>query len=262
MPLAKQMVIHGDWMDDGLQLGWRQDDGQRRLGADVGLWRGRVFPGGNGGPVVPTVHLGWGQGPWQVDGFAAWLKPERRGSSVSSNAGHSHGAPECNATLKDVACFTGRSTLAGASVAWAGAQSAMALPVMLTASGWLREESGNLESANGLGQYSARNRGVWLQAMWDVSKQWQTGLRLERAWATQTLSGPGASLLATETGLSAYQPASRQTVLLAWQPTAGLTVSAELGRDRAAILQGQGSRPVNFAVLRLVARTDWWSRPR
>ncbi len=264
MPLAKQMATHGDWMDDGLQLGWRQDTGQRRLSADVGLWRGRVFPGGmssggDSGPVVPTVHLGWGQGPWQVDGFAAWLKPERRGSSVSATAGHSHTAPECNAALKDVACFTGRSTLAGASVVWAGSQSPMALPVTLTASGWLRDEKGSLESANGLGQYRAQNRGVWLQALWDVAPRWQTGVRLERAWTTQSLTGPGASLLATETGLSAYQPATRQTVLLAWQPSDRITLSAELGRERAAAAQGVGSSTVNFAALRLVARTDWLS---
>lgn len=269
MPLAKQMATHGDWMDDGLQLGWRQDTGQRRLSADVGLWAGRVFPGGDSGPVVPTLHLGWGQGPWQVDGFAAWLKPERRGSSINlstnANAAHSHTAPECNAALKDVACFTGLSTLAGASVVWAGAQSPVAWPLTLTASGWLRDERGSLESANGLGQYRAQNRGLWLQALWDVAPRWQTGVRLERAWTTQSLTGPGATLLASETGLSAYQPASRQTVLLAWSPNPGLTLSAELGRERAATpsgtATGTGSRAVNFAVLRLVARTEWLSAP-
>lgn len=261
MPLAKQMTTHGDWMDDGLQLGWRQDDGRRRLSADVGLWRGRVFPGGASGPLVPTVHVGWGQGPWQVDGFAAWLKPERRGSSTNlstnATAGHSHTAPECNAALKDVACFSGRSTLAGASVVWAGAQAPVAWPVTLTASGWLRDERGSLESANGLGQHRAQHRGLWLQVLWDVAPGWQTGARLERAWATQRLTGPGASLLASETGLSAYQPASRQTVMLAWQPNPRITLSAELGRERAAAPQGLGSRTVNFAALRLVARTDW-----
>lgn len=267
MPLAKQMATHGDWMDDGLQLGWRQDTGLRRLSADVGLWRGRVFPGGDSGPVVPTLHLGWGQGPWQVDGFAAWLKPERRGSSINlstnANAGHSHTAPECNAALKEVACFTGRSTLAGASVVWAGAQSPVAWPLTLTASGWLRDERGSLESANGLGQFRAQNRGLWLQALWDVAPRWQTGVRLERAWTTQSLTGPGASLLASETGLSAYQPASRQAAVLAWSPNPHISLSAELGRERAATppstATGTGSRAVNFAVLRLTARTDWLS---
>ena len=92
-----------------------------------------------------------------------------------------------------------------------------------------------------------------------MAPRWQTGVRLERAWTTQSLSGPGASLLATETGLSAYQPATRQTVLLAWQPNERITLSAELGRERAAAAQGVGSSTVNFAALRLVARTDWLS---
>ena len=256
MPLAKQATLHGDWVDDGVQLGWRQDNGQRRLSADVGLWKGQVFPGSGNGPVVPTAHLGWGEGPWQIDGFAAWLQPEQRGSTVSSTAGHSHLAPVCNAALKDVACFTGRSTLAGASVVWMGAQSPLALPVTLTASGWLRHENGSLESANGLGQYRARNQGLWLQALWDVAPQWQTGLRLERAWATQSLGGPGASLLAAETGLAAYQPASRHTALLTFAPNPTVNLSAEVGRERAAAPQDSSSRSVNFVLLRLTARTD------
>jgi hypothetical protein len=262
MPLAKHLATHGDWVDDGVQLGWRQDDGQRRLSADFGLWRGRVFPGGSGGSVVPTLHLGWGQGPWQVDGFAARLQPERRGSRLQSQAGHSHAAPECNATLTEVACFSGRSTLAGLSGVWAGAVSSLGWPVTVTATGWLRDESGRLESANGLAQHRAQNRGVWGQVLWDVSTTWQTGVRLERAWATQRLSGPGASLVAQETGLAAQRPAQRHSVLLAWSPDPRLTLSAEWGRERGAVAPAAGApagaRSVEFALLRLTARTDGW----
>ena len=82
----------------------------------------------------------------------------------------------------------------------------LAWPVTLTVNGWLRDERGSLESANGLGQYCAQNRGLWLQALWDIAPHWQTGLRLRRAWASQSLSGPGATLLARETGLTAHQP--------------------------------------------------------
>lgn len=265
MPLAKQMATHGDWMDDGLQLGWRQNTGAEgasgRWSADAGLWRGRVFPGGATGPLVPTLHLGWGQGPWQLDGFAAGLQPEQRGSTTSANAGHSHTAPVCTPSFKDVACFSGRSTLAGGSVVWAGAQSPLAWPITLTASGWLRDEAGQLESANGSATYRAQNRGGWLQALWDVAPRWQVGARLERATTAQSLNGPGASLLATETGLAAYQPASRQVALLAWVPTPQLSLSMELGRERGAAATGTGSQAVNFAVLRLQARTDWLSAP-
>lgn len=251
MPLAKQMATHGNWLDDGLQLGWRQDNGQRRLSADAGLWRGRVFPGGDSGPVVPTLHLGWGQGPWQVDGFAAWLKPERRGSSVSATAGHSHTAANCNGALREVACFSGRTTLAGASVVWAGAKTPVAWPVTVTASGWLRHEKGSLESANGLGAYRAQNRGLWMQVLWALAPRWQTGVRSERAWSTQSLIGPGASLLATETGAWAYHPVLRHTALLAWTPQSHLTVSAELGRERGVAAVGDGVQRASYAVLRV-----------
>ena len=259
MPLAKQVALNGDWIDDGLQLGWRQDGSAGRFSADAGLWRGQVFPGGQGASPVPSVHAGWAQGPWALDGWAASLRPTQRGSLVNSLAGHTHSAPVCTAGLKDVVCFAGRSTVAGASVVWQGAQSPLAWPLTLTASGWLRNEHGSLESANGLAAYSARNRGSWLQGMWSLGSQWQTGLRLERAWATQSLTGAGASLVAAETGLAAYQPASRQTILLAWSPRPDLSLGLELGRERAVHPTTAGSTTARFAMLRLVASTSWLS---
>jgi hypothetical protein len=259
MPLAKQVALNGDWIDDGLQLGWRQDGSAGRFSADAGLWRGQVFPGGQGASPVPSVHAGWAQGPWALDGWATSLRPTQRGSLVNSLAGHTHSAPVCTAGLKDVVCFAGRSTVAGASVVWQGAQSPLAWPLTLTASGWLRNEHGSLESANGLAAYSARNRGSWLQGMWSFDSQWQTGLRLERAWATQSLTGAGASLVAAETGLAAYQPASRQTILLAWSPRPNLSLGLELGRERAAHPTTAGSTTARFAMLRLVASTSWLS---
>ena len=259
MPLAKQVALNGDWIDDGLQLGWRQDGSAGRFSADVGLWRGQVFPGGQGASPVPSVHAGWAQGPWALDGWATSLRPTQRGSLVNSLAGHSHSAPVCTAGLKDVVCFAGRSTVAGASVVWQGAQSPLAWPLTLTASGWLRNEHGSLESANGLAAYSARNRGSWLQGMWSLGSQWQTGLRLERAWATQSLTGAGASLVAAETGLAAYQPSSRQTALQAWSPRPDLRLGLELGRERAAHPTATGPTTARFALLRLVASTSWLS---
>jgi hypothetical protein len=259
MPLAKQMAVQEDWIDDGVQLGWRMDAPAGRFSVDAGLWRGRVFPGGSGGPLVPSIHLGWGQGPWQLDGWAARLKPEGRGSTTSSNAGHTHTLPVCDGALKDVACFSGRSTLAGASAVWSGARSALSLPVTLTAAGWLRDESGQLESANSLASYSAQNRGIWLEAMWAFRPQWEAGVRLERAWTAQSLSGAGTTLLAAETGLSAYQPATRQMAVLSWSPRPQVTVSMEAGRERAAAPSGSGTSAVSVALLRVVAHTDWLS---
>jgi hypothetical protein len=266
MPLAKQVALNGDWIDDGLQLGWRQDDTRGRFSADVGLWRGRVFPGGEGASPVPSAHLGWAQRPWALDAWVATFGPERRGSLVSSVSGHSHASPVCTPNLSAVVCMAGRSTVAGASAVWQGARSGVSWPLTVTASGWLRQEHGSLESANGLGRYSAQNQGGWVQGVWDwsaLNTRWQTGFRLERVGATQSLTGAGATLVAADAGLSAYQPATRQAAMVAWLPRPNLRFSLEVGRERggdAAAASGVAS--VRFAMLRLVAQTDWLSGSR
>ena len=99
MPLAKQMATHGDWMDDGLQLGWRQDTGQRRLSADVGLWAGRVFPGGvspaAGAPFGGSAFGACGAGPSPAGrstrggfgrGGCAWMRASALSMSPDSSS--------------------------------------------------------------------------------------------------------------------------------------------------------------------------------
>ncbi|MDD2547344.1 MAG: hypothetical protein PHI55_13845 [Burkholderiaceae bacterium] len=260
MPLAKQMALNGDWIDDGLELGWRQEGPQGRFSADLGLWKARVFPGGEGAGPVPSIHLGWAQGPWAIDGWAARFTPTQRGSLVRSHIGHSHAAPECTAQLRQVVCFGGASTVAGASAVWRGAQSALEWPLTLTASGWLRDERGSLESANGLADYQARNRGAWVQGLWAWAPGWETGARLERAWSTQVLQGPGATLIAKETELAAYRPAQRAGAVLAWQIHPKARLSAEWGREQAA--GGPSERgTTSYALLRLVVRPPTQARP-
>ena len=127
---------------------------------------------------------------------------------VNSQSGHTHASPTCTASLKDVVCFGGHSTVAGASAVWDARRSALQWPLTLTASGWLRQESGTLESTNGLAQYSARLRGTWLQALWTVAPGWDIGLRTERAWTSQRLQGAGASLVAADAGLLAQRAAT------------------------------------------------------
>lgn len=65
--------------------------------------------------------------------------------------------------------------------------------------------------------------------------------------------------MAAETGLAAYQPASRQTILLAWSPRPDLSLGLELGRERAVHPTTAGSTTARFAMLRLVASTSWLS---
>lgn len=249
VPLAARMAINDMWMDDGLQLGWRRDAGASAWRADVGVWRGRFFPGAaDGGSAVPSLHLGWTQSAWAVDAMAARFKPQGRGSAVAGAAGHSHTAPLCDAALSKVVCFSGSSQLAAASVRWNGREAAQPWPVTLTAAGWLRRESGALESANGLADYRGNNQGGWLEAVWQVRPQWELGWRGERLSATHELNGPGASLLAVETQLTAYAPATRHTLMLGYSPADWADIRVEAGRESVA-----GTR-MSFAALRLVLK--------
>lgn len=254
MPLAKQATLNGDWIDDGVELGWRQQGTAGGWRADIGLWRGQVFPGGQGASPVPSVHLGWEQGPWSLDGWLARFTPTERGSLVQSLNGHSHNAPDCAPPLKNRVCFGGASTVAGASAVWDGVRSASGLPWTFTAAGWQRQETGQLESPNGLARYHGRTQGGWLQALWQGHAQWEAGVRLERIWATQSLQGAGASLLALETGVAAYQPAQRIGALLAWKPRPWARMGLEIGEERGV----RASSPANasartpYVMLRLV----------
>lgn len=248
VPLAARMAVNGQWIDDGLQLGWRRDVGTSTWHVDAGLWRGQVFPGAAHGGVVPSLHAGWTHGPWAVDAVAARFELQGRGSAIGGTAGHSHSAPVCDAALSQVACFSGRSQLAAASWRWRGLDAQQPWPVTLTAAGWLRHETGVVESANGLADYRGSNRGGWLEALWHVRPRWELGWRGERLSASHRLNGAGASLLASETQLNTYAPSSRHTLMLGYSPTDWADIRLEAGRESVA-----GTR-VSFAALRLVLK--------
>jgi hypothetical protein len=248
VPLAKRMAVNDDWIDDGVQLGWRREGPDRRLAVDAGLWRGTVFPGAASGSVVPALHAGLATGDWALDGFVARFQPQGRGARVSSlGGGHTHVAPRCDAALTQVLCFDGTADLAGASVRWDSHQ----WPVSASAAGWLRRDSGTLSSANGEARYQGRNLGGWVDAVWRFHPKAEAGVRLERIQAEHTLTGPGATLLASEAGFSVYQPARRAALMLGWSPTDALDLRVEAGREQVA---GTSAR---FVLLRLVARTDF-----
>lgn len=250
MPLAQRMAFDHDWVDDGLQLGWRREAGSMQLRADAGLWRGRAFPGARSGRLVPSVHGGLSRGPWALDAMVASFRPEGRGSAIAGAAGHSHHAPVCDTTLIQVVCFGGSSEVAAASVRWSGREAPHPWPVTLTAAGWLRNDTGTLESANGLVDYRGRNRGGWVEAVWHLAPSVELGWRGEHLRASHALRGSGASLLSTETRLNAYAPATRHALMLGYLPKEGVELRVEAGRESVA-----GTR-VNFAALRLVLRAS------
>lgn len=247
VPLAKRMAVNDDWIDDGLQLGWRREGAGAQWSANAGLWKGQVFPGSASGSVAPALHAGVRRGDWQLDGFAARLEPQGRGAQIGgSNGAHAHSAPVCDAALKQVVCFDGTADLAGTSLRWDSPR----WPVSVSAAGWLRRDSGALYSANGAVSYLGNNRGGWVDAVWRFHPNAELGVRTERLAARHSLTGPGASLLVTEAGFTGYQPASRTSLMMGYSPTDKLELRLETGRETVA---GVAAR---FVALRLVARLD------
>jgi hypothetical protein len=249
VPLAKRMAVNDDWVDDGLQLGWRSAGAADvQWSADAGVWKGQVFPGSSAASAAPALHLGASWGDWRLDGFAARLNPQGRGAQINNaNGAHSHSAPLCDAALKQVICFDGSSDVAGASLRWDSHQ----WPVSVSAAGLVRRDSGSLSSANGSAQYRGNNRGGWVDAVWRFHPRAQVGVRAERIEASHSLNGPGAALLSTEAGFSAYAPMRRNALMLGWRVSDNVDLHLETGRETAL---GSSAR---FSLLRLVVKTDF-----
>lgn len=243
LPLAKQGTLGHDWIDDGLEGTWRTAAADAEVRLDAGVWRGRSWPGGGQGPATLALHAGVVRGDWTLDAFWAHLRPEGRGTRTSgAGAGHSHSAPVCDAALTQVACFTGKAQVAGASARWLSHD----WPLEVTGALLWHRDRGSLESRNGLAAYRGDTAGGWLDLVWTPQADWEAGVRLERLSSRQRLEGAGASLLAAETGLTAYRPANRAALMLGWLPSRQFALRLEAGTESAA-----GQR-VRFAAIRAV----------
>ena len=252
MPLAKQAVTNGDWIDDGAQLKLFRQLADISWTLDFGLWRGRTFPGAAGSRATPSLHVGAKGGGlggnWSLDAFGAQLKPLGRGSRVVSDTGaHSHTAPRCDASLNQIVCFDGHSRISGISMQWDSHR----WPVTVSGAVMWRDEDGLLQSRNGTGQYDASTRGQWLQATWRAAQDWEVGLRHESLSARHQLVGPGAAMVASEAGLSRYAPQRRTTALLGYTFSPWADLRVEGGREVAA------AQTSNFVALRLILQ---WER--
>lgn len=249
-PLAARAVLNEQWIDDGASLAWRQPeaDGLRTL--EAGLWRGRVFPGGPAGPVVPSLrlHAGWGH----VDAHlgAARFEPEARGAAVQSagTVGHLHGTPDCREGLQQKVCFEGRVDLLAASLQWTPDDSAWTLSL----AGLARRERGSLYSPSGDAAIRSTVSGWWADLAWQATPRWTLATRAERLVPRHRLEGIGTTLLAREAGLIDGGPVARLGIALLheWQP--GLQLAVEGGQERH-----RGGR-VSHLALRLVWRQPRW----
>jgi hypothetical protein len=246
-PLIKRAAFEGDWVDDGAQLSWRPAQATFLRAVDLGVWRGRAFPGGGQSRAVPALHLAFGLADTTLDVFAARLRPSGRGTTVSDeSAGHSHTAPDCGTSLSGVVCFDGRVRLLGGSLRWAPDHG----PLSLTAALLSREERGSLYSGSGDTQYRGRTRGGWLDAVWRVAPRWETALRVERLEGVHDVQGPGAALVAQEAGLLPNRAGKRLAWATSFLADTAWKFNAELGTEQR--LSGNH----HYVLLRAV-----WSAP-
>lgn len=248
MPLAKQAAFDGDWIEDGLNLRWR-DSGPSELEVNAGVWRAKAFPGVDEADVAPALHVGGYLGNIRLDGFVARVKPEKRGTAIQqSSDGHSHAAPTCAESLTGLICFDGTSDIAGASARWHAATQ----PFEVSVAGIMRRERGDLYSSIGDTDYSGDTRGGWIEAAWTLRPEWIVLLRSERVVAEHDLTGFGASLIARDAGFLPEPGATtRHALAFAWLPRKDMTLTAEIGSERA---DGDSNA---YVGLRLLWTGDW-----
>ncbi len=233
MPLAKRSAFNGQWIEDGISMKWRPHPaafGWLQT-VDVGLWRGRRFPGAQDGSPIPLLHLRAGFGPIAVDGFVSRLRPEGRGAFIQRQGqGHVHAPPRCDRDLRGFVCFDGTVDLAGASLEWT-------LPVpglRLVGAAIHRRERGLLTSPDGDTRYRGRSTGGWIDLIWAPGRRWELGTRHEWLTANHRLQGIGATRVASQAGLLPYEPSRRTMLLVAYRVSPDLRVGVEGGRESVA----------------------------
>lgn len=245
VPLIKRIVLNDDLMPDGLNLQWQGAEAAALQTVDAGLWRVRSYPGGVGGPLAPLLHLKGALGDVKGDVFVAQMKPQGRATvAASSTAGHTHSLPDCRVSLVGLACFDGRTRLGGASLNWEHAPTHAQLSLAVLA----QFDQGELYSSRGAASYKARVQGGWVDLVLPVAPTWTWGARLERSVATHELVGINASLVAEDAGLLGNHAVARAASMLAWQVKPSITLSAELGTERA----GSAAPASRWAGLRLL----------
>ena len=246
-PLAKRAVLDDRWFDDGLVLAWRRavHDGLREL--EIGVWRGRAFPGAESGSPLPSMRVRFGWDPVDVQLGAARLQPRARGAAARSadSVGHAHGALDCRESLLQRVCFDGTTDVLSASVTWAPE----AFSWSATLAGLTRRERGSFYSTSGDASIESRVDGGWLDLAWRPASSWSVATRLERLVPEHRLEGVGTVLLAREGGLAGAGPVSRATLAVLRELDETLQLSIEAGHERH-----EGGR-VNFVGLRLVWRS-------
>jgi len=237
-PLAYKAFLGGRWNDDGVQLKWiAPTDLLVELGGEAG--RGRGFPASD-----PNKN---GAGAWTLFGHV--------GGDLSTSTAWRAGLSYLNASPRDrsfedggiTQSFSGRSRLwiADFVVKWAPDGNATTTNFKLQGEFFRRAETGDLTFNGMTGDYSSRQSGWYLQAVYQFMPRWRVGYRYDRldhGTVSSGLTDAQAPLLLTD-----YNP-TRNSAMVDWSLSEFSRIRLQLASDksRAGVTDNQALLQVIF----------------
>lgn len=249
-PLVKQAFFNGDWIANGVSVRWERDQSSLPWLKQISIsgWQQDEYPADKSNNSFPVLSVSLNDSSWTFDAYASTLKTSQRKSDLAKTShSHSHDSSGCSVIQENVACFKGRSHIAGASLTWQTPIESL----QLRWAGAIRKEKGQLTSTASLVDYQANSWGGWIEPSWVITPQWEAALRYEWLKGNNTLKGAGASLLARQTRLSPNQGAERSSIIIGWRPEKSWLLTLEGGLEASA---GKDNR---YVALRAV-----WQMPK
>ncbi|NOT81320.1 MAG: hypothetical protein HOP01_01145 [Gallionella sp.] len=229
-PLAMRAAINDSWRADGLRVESVEPSG---LNFGAGLWNNSAFPGApSSGINLAHLRLGWKNARTQIEaGYARADVNAGRPLVTLGSAGHTHTLPSCGAITATRVCFNGHADV----VAVAG-KLTLADTWWLGGEGWLKKESGKLDSIFGTPDYAGTLTGGWLDLGWTPHPQWSVIVRGERVVASHQIAGSNASLIANQAGIADSNRALKSYgIALNWKPAEAHHIALEHHRENVEV---------------------------
>lgn len=208
-PLPYQAFLGGHYGDDGVQLRWvAPTDTFIEVGGEI--LRGQNFPSGGAGHAGAGVKTLFAHFGGDVSDESSWL------AGVSALHSRTEGGEDG---------FTGdlRLLIVDATWKWAPDGNTKDGGIQLRGEYFLEHRDGNYNDAADplLDQpWEGRRRGAYLEGVWRINRQWESGYRYDRLWADD--EGPFAS---------DFDP-GRHSLMLAWRNSEFSLLRLQFSRER------------------------------
>lgn len=233
-PLAYKAMLGGQWKNDGAQAKWlASTDLLIEIGAEIGA--GGAFPSTDRNKNGNTVGALFAHVGGDAGASGSW----RAGLSVLGTSPPDRQYEDVDSLGNNVAnAFSGRSSTWIADAVW---KQEFSHGRNLTVQGeyFRRRETGDLAfDVNGTNQadsYSARQSGVYAQAVYQFMPRWRAGYRFDRLDSGTTRIGlvDNGALTATDFPLLASYKPRRDTVMVDYSPSEFQRWRVQFARDRS-----------------------------